>query len=228
LTKQGQFVVFEGSDGSGKAKQVELLSRWLRKHKIPFAVLDFPQYETSFFGALVGRYLRGEFGELNHVSPYLASLTYAGDRLEVKPKIQRWLSQGKLIIANRYVGSNLAHMSAKLPDGKRAVFIKWLKKLEYKIHQIPREDLVIFLHVPSETGQKLVEKKEARNYIGGKKKDIHESNLSFLKESEKQFLSLAGSEPHWVTVECVNNGQIMPPEKIHQKVVDILKSRGIV
>ncbi|MDP3954734.1 MAG: thymidylate kinase [bacterium] len=228
MTEKGRFVVIEGSDGSGKTKQVELLTVWLETNKIPFAVIDFPRYEQSFHGALVGRYLRGEFGSVQDVNPYLASLTYAGDRLEAKPKLQAWLLDGKLVVANRYIGSNLAHMSAKLPNGEREAFIDWLKQLEYSIHQIPKEDLTVFLYVPVDVAQKLIEQKGERNYIGGKKKDIHEADIDFMRRSEEQFLYLAEKEPHWVVVECVANGQILSPEEIHQKVIDILKSRGIV
>lgn len=228
MTERGKFVVFEGSDGSGKTTQVELLRIWLAKNKVPFEIIDFPQYETSFYGALVGRYLRGEFGDVDQVNPYLVSLTYAGDRLEAKPKLEGWLAEGKLVLANRYVGSNLAHMSAKLPENERETFIAWLKRLEYEIHQILKEDLVVFLYVPTYIGQKLIERKGERGYIGGRKKDIHEQDVGFMQQSERQFLHLAQTEPHWVTVECVTKGSIMSPEKIHQKVIDILKSRGIV
>ena len=95
---------------------------------------------------------------------------YALDRFDAsEKKLKKWLTDGTAVIANRYVGSNMGHQGGKMSDGKkRKDFFKWLYDLEYGICGIPRPDLNIILHMPAEIAQELVDKKAAREYIGGK------------------------------------------------------------
>ena len=86
--KKGFFIVIDGTDGSGKATQTKLLAEKLKKSGRKVKTIDFPQYENNFFGKMVGRYLSGEFGKSSEVSPYLASILYAGDRFEEKEPIE--------------------------------------------------------------------------------------------------------------------------------------------
>src|SRR6476469_11165305 len=126
---EGKLIVLEGLDGSGKSVQFALLSEYLLKNDFPFMTVDFPDYQGSFFGRLVGRYLDGEFGDVYEVDPYVSSLLYAGDRLASQAKLSGWLEEGRIVLANRYVGSNMAYHSAKLPAEQRPAFIAWLKRL---------------------------------------------------------------------------------------------------
>ena len=118
MASRGKLIALEGIDGSGKLTQLDLLARELDSRGLPTFRISFPRYE-SFFGKLVGRYLNGEFGELGAVDPHLSALLYAGDRLEAKPEIETALSAGKIVLADRYIGSNMAHQSARVPAGER-------------------------------------------------------------------------------------------------------------
>jgi len=218
---KGKLIVLDGTDGSGKRTQLDLLKKRLEKEGYKVEEIDFPRYYSSFYGKLVGRYLAGEFGGVYETSPYLTSLTYAGDRLLAKGDIRKWLSQGKIVLTNRYVSANLAHQSAKLPKNKRDEFIKWLLELEYKVHKIPKEDLVIFLYVPVEIAQKLLEKKGRRDYIGGFEKDIHEKNIKFFQDSENQYKKLA-RRFGWQIISCVKNKKILKKEEIAQQIWKIM------
>lgn len=221
----GKFIVIEGADGSGKATQQKLLIKRIRKDfKKKVYKADFPRYEKSFFGHLAGRYLEGEFGSLEDTSPYLSSLTFAGDRWQAKENIVKHLSLGEIVISNRYALANMAHQSAKLPVAKRADFLKFLEKLEFGVYKIPREDINIFLEVPSEIGQKLVDKKEDRKYTKGKKRDIHEENLIYQKECLKMYKFLAKKYPERIRIIncCNDDGSLKTIEEIHQLVWDIV------
>ncbi len=226
---KGKFVVFEGTDGCGKTTQVALLKERLVKEGYKVAVVDFPQYSETFFGKLVGQYLAGNFGDLNQVDPHLASLAYAGDRWQAKEKIEQWLAEGRTVLANRYTGANMGFQTAKLPRKERDEFLTWLEELEYKIYGIPREEVVVFLHVPSVISQQLVDQKAQRQYLGGVKRDIHERNLKYQKEVEKVYFALANKYHHWLTVECCDRqGRLMTPEKIHELVYNSLRKRKIL
>ena len=122
--KKGFFIVIDGTDGSGKATQTKLLAEKLKKSGRKVKTIDFPQYENNFFGKMVGRYLSGEFGKSSEVSPYLASILYAGDRFEEKETIEKWLNEGFVVIADRYASSNQIHQGGKISNSaKRKEFL---------------------------------------------------------------------------------------------------------
>lgn len=214
--KQGKLICFEGIDGSGKTTQVDLLSEYLKDKNIPYEVVNFPRYEDNLYGQLIKRYLEGEFGAINEVNPYLIALSYAGDRALAKDQINQWLSEGKIVIANRYVASSKAHMGATLPDSEREEFIKWLDDLEYKTNGIPKEDLTILLVVDPKTGQKNVE--------GSHLPDIHENDLNHLINANKIYLQLSKTEQNWTVVNCIKGGQMKPKEEIQQEIMNALDS----
>ena len=118
----------------------------------------------GFFGKLVARFLNGEFGPLAAVDPHFSALLYAGDRLESKPSIEAALASGKIVLADRYIASNLAHQGARMPTEKREEFIAWLKQLEYEVYGLPAEDLVLYLRVPAAEAHRLVGERGARDY----------------------------------------------------------------
>jgi dTMP kinase len=226
----GRFVVLEGLDGSGKSVQFQLLTAYLHQREIPVATVDFPNY-AGFYGKLVGRYLNQEFGDVYDVNPHFSSLLYAGDRLEAKPRLEAALREGRFLLANRYVGANLAYHSVKLPQeqGQRAEFIEWLKELEYVVHGIPREDLTIFLHAPVATAQQMVDRKASRDYTTAQR-DIHERNAEYLEEVRQQFVWLCEAIPNWVQLDVFDHeaGTLFSPEETHQKIVALLRERSFL
>src|SRR3990167_7081050 len=200
--KTGKLIVFEGIDGSGKTTQLGLLREYLNERNIPNETIDFPRYWDSFHGRTISRYLKGEFGDVDSVSPYLISLAYSLDRATAKKEMNAWLREGKIVLANRYATSNMAHQAAKLPVEKREAFLKWLLELEYKINKIPKEDLVIFLHVPTANARVLIQKR-------GRKDDIHEKNYEYLTETAKMYDKLSLRFKHWVKINCVDKNGIL-------------------
>jgi dTMP kinase len=220
--KRGKLIVIEGNDGSGKATQVVLLHKYLKTKKIPVKVIDFPRYNDSFFGKFISRFLQGEFGKLEEVNPYLISIVYAQDREEARGEMEDWLSKGNIVLANRYVPSNLAHQSGRLPKSKREAFIQWDSELEYKINKLPKEDMIIYLHVPYKASIKLLAVKK-------QKKDIAEKNIAYLRSSEESYNNLSQTFSHWEKIECVDNkGNIYSKEEIHTDIKKLLAKRGIL
>jgi dTMP kinase len=228
MVKKGKMIVIDGADSSGKEVQSRKLVKYLTKQGFKVVFLDFPQY-SKFTGKVVGEYLAGDFGDVNEVHPKLSSYPYAIDRFSRRDEINKWLASGVIIVCNRYVPSNLAFMSAKLPKSKRKDFIKWEENLEYKVLGIPKEDLVIFLHVPAKIGQELTYKKDEKVYMKGRGRgDIHERNLKFLEEVIKQYQWLSDNRKSFEAIECIRNGQFLPVDEIHNQVVDILRRRKVV
>lgn len=156
---RGIFITVEGSDGSGKGTQSKLLTDRLEKMGYDIAKFDFPQYEepSSYF---LKEYLNGNYGTGKEVGPYTASLFFALDRYQASFKIREALDAGKIVITNRFTGSNMAHQGTKFAnvEERRGYFI-WLDNLEFQMLGIPRPDYNFVLNVPAEIAQKLVDQK---------------------------------------------------------------------
>jgi dTMP kinase len=200
-SNRGVFIVIDGTDGSGKATQTELLVKKIRQSKRKVAYIDFPQYgERS--AAMVEDYLNGKYGSADEVGPYRASLFFASDRFAASFKISKWLSEGQVVIANRYTSSNMGHQTGKI-KGKAArdKFLNWLKELEFKIFAIPKPDLTILLYLDPEIGQQRVDKKGYRSYLKGTKRDIHEADLKHLNNAANAYLYVA-RKYHWPVVNA--------------------------
>ena len=223
LGEAGVLLAIEGIDGAGKRTQSDLLSRALIARGMSLVSFSFPRYE-SFFGKLVARFLNGEFGPLDAVDPHFSALLYAGNRLEAKPELEAALAAGKSILADRYIGSNLAHQTARVPAAQRAEFIAWLRKLEYSVYGLPMEDLVIFLRLAPSSAQQLVAHKAAREYTP-RRHDLQESDLSHLHEAALVYEQLA-AQPNWVTIDCAAPaGGVKPAAEIHNAILAAVESR---
>jgi dTMP kinase len=199
MPARGKFIVFEGIDGSGKRTQMEMLARALGSQGIELVQMSFPRYD-GFFGKMVGQFLNGDFGPLEAVDPHFSALLYAGDRLESKPEIEAALAARKIVLTDRYVGSNLAHQGARVREKKRREFLKWLKQLEYEVYRLPREDLVIYLRVPAAEARRLVGQKAAREYTK-RRRDLQETSLAHLRTASNVYDDLA-RQPNWIRIDC--------------------------
>ena len=224
MATRGKLIALEGIDGSGKRTQLDLLARELDARGLPTFLISFPRYE-SFYGKLVGRYLNGEFGALGAVDPHLSALLYAGDRLEAKPEIEAALSAGKIVLADRYIGSNMAHQSERVPPEQREEFFAWLKRLEYGLYALPVEDLVIYLRVPVAEAHRLVGLKSARAYTS-LKRDIQEADIKHLEQTAIIYDRLA-TEANWIRIDCIDTGSgvLHSPEEINRAVLQAVETR---
>lgn len=225
---KGKLIVIEGSDGSGKSTQLELLKKSFQEKKIPFQSLRFPQYTKNFFGKTLAKYLRGEMGSLRNINPYLISMVYAMDRAEARDQMYRWLNHGKHVLLDRYVTSNMAHQCGRLPKKERNKFLKWVDDLEYKINNVPREDIVIFLYVPYAVSSQLLMNTNKINtaHMKGQAKDMVEQNKDYLQKSVETYLWLAQRYEHWVQITCVDEkGNIRSRQYIHEEIKKVLAEK---
>lgn len=217
--KQGLLIVFEGIDGSGKTTQIELLKQYLASQgpTLQVEVINFPQYGKNEYAKQIKDYLEGKMGKLEEVDPYFIAKSYANDRLTSKDLIKSWLMMGKLVIANRYVSSSKAHLSANLPENQRENFMKWIDELEYKTNGMPKPDLTILLKIDPKVGQ--------QNALKDHQVDIHEKSLEHEQKAAQIYLKLSQKEPNWMVVDCMENGKMKSKEEIHQEIVAVLKGK---
>jgi len=218
--QKGKFIAIDGTDGSGKGTQAQILKDRFIKEGYDVEMADFPQYGQES-AVLVKKYLNGNFGTAKDVGPYRASIFYACDRYSASFKIRSWLNEGKVVISNRYTSANMGHQAGQIKDlGERDKFLDWLEDLEFNIFGIPKPELNILLYLDPKIGQELVDQKGHRDYVGGEKKDILEADLNHLMDAAEAFKYVA-DKYSWTTIDCADDGnQIMSREKIHDLIWD--------
>ena len=216
---QGRLIVFEGTDGSGKATQTALVCAELEKRGIPYKRLEFPRYgeESS---ALVRLYLQGAFGSRpGDVNAYAASAFFSVDRYaSYKQDWGAFYEQGGLVIADRYTTSNAVHQCSKLPQEQWDAFLAWLFDFEYHLMGIPSPDLVVYLSVDPAVSQRLM----TGRYQGDEnRKDIHEGNLAYLRRS-RLAAEYCSSRLGWRQIECCRGGQMRTVEAIQADILALI------
>ena len=217
----GKLIVFEGTDGSGKSTQFELLAKRLEAEQIGFQRLRFPQYEEPS-SALIRMYLGGAFGDdPEAVNAYAASTFYAVDRYASYQRVWKdYYQGGGLVVSDRYTTSNAVHQGSKVPEGERAEFFRWLYDLEYDRMGLPRPDLVVLLDMPVELSEQLMRKREQRT---GTQADIHERDEEYLKKC-REVARQAAAYYGWRRVSCVKDGALRSIEEIHEEIYAIVTS----
>lgn len=227
-----KLIVIEGIDGSGKSTQIKLLKDYLTQRGYRCEFLHFPQTDAPFFGELISRFLRGEFGTLDKVDPWLVAMLYAGDRKDASNLIRGWLENGNLVLLDRYTYSNIAYQCAKLEKKEdQEALMKWILDLEFDHFAIPRPDLNIFLDVPfSFTEKKLSSSRSGndRKYLSGSI-DIHEESLAFQKKVREMYIRVAETDEHLCIISCADEkGNILTPEMISEKVIKLIEKKRLL
>ena len=217
---KGKLIVFEGTDGSGKATQTRLMAQRLASEGVSFREIDFPRYGNPF-AEPARLYLAGALGDKpEDVSAYAASVLYAVDRYaSYKEDWGGDYEAGRVILANRYVTSNAVHQTSKLPREEREAFLRWLFDLEYGRLSLPEPDLVIYLDLPTELSEAMMRRREAAT---GTAADIHERDEDYLRqcrENARHVAALCG----WKTIGCAEGGAMRAAEDIHQEAWGLVR-----
>lgn len=215
----GRLITIDGLDGSGKATQTELLCEELNRRGIKFRRVSFPDYHSDS-SAPVRMYLNGEFGgKPEDVNAYAASSFFAVDRFA--SFIRDWKEDyrdGALIIADRYTTSNMIYQLPKLPKTEWEKYLEWLQDFEYEKLGLPRPDLTVYLELPTEISQRLLDMR----YLNGKgERDIHESNIGYLSAC-RESASYVAQRLSWRTVICEEGGRPRKREEIHKELLEIV------
>ncbi|MBQ1617950.1 MAG: dTMP kinase [Bacteroidales bacterium] len=222
-------IVLEGLDGSGKSTQVKMLREYLQKVCSRLEYIHFPRYNSPVYGELIGKFLRGDFGELNQVHPQLVALLYAEDRHGAVPEIRKGLEDGGTVLLDRYVYSNLAYQCAKMPDRESAEELReWIINTEFGSFGEPRPDINIFLDVPMGFVQNSLNHNRQgadRGYLHGAR-DIHEADLDFQEKVRAMYLRQAEVDPSLTVIDCASgDGAMLPPDAIFEKIKALIDER---
>ena len=219
----GKLIVIEGTDSSGKETQTKRLFEKLEEKGLKVKKISFPNYDSPACEP-VKMYLSGAFGEdAMKVNPYPVSTMYAIDRYaSFKIDWEKFYNEDGIIVTDRYVTSNMVHQASKIKDlDEKKQYLNWLEDLEYEKMGIPRPDLVIFLNMPTEMAVKLMA--ERKNKITGEeKKDIHERDKEYLKESHANACKIANTY-NWKEIKCSDGERIKTIEEIGEEVFSLVE-----
>ncbi len=219
----GKLIVFEGTDGSGKATQTELLCRELERRGTAYRRLTFPRYQDES-SALIRLYLNGAFG--NHpddVNAYAAATFFAVDRYaSYKQDWGSFYQSGGLLVADRYTTSNAVHQTVKLPPEERVAFLDWLFDFEYRLLGLPAPTRVLYLDIPTELTERMMRRRERETNT---KADIHERDEAYLRLCREN-AAFVTEYCGWTKIDCTDGGALLPAEEIHRivlgKISDLL------
>lgn len=222
--RRGRFLVIDGTDGSGKATQIQLLADRLHTNGCKVQLEDFPQYGNNAHTQLITQMLDGVFGPIQGLNPYLASVPYAFDRATATKRIQTALQRGTIVIANRFTSANLIHQAAKLDNPvHRLRFEKWVEEFEHGVLGSPKPDAVVFLDVPPEISQRLLEKREKSVGVERRKRDRSEKDIPHQAAAYKQAVRLATRRPDWHRIFCAKDGVLLTPQAVAERVWPIVR-----
>lgn len=219
----GKLIVIEGTDSSGKETQTKRLFDRILEIGLNGKKISFPNYESPACEP-VKMYLAGAFGEdAMKVNPYPVSTMYAIDRYaSFKTDWEKFYNNDGIIVTDRYVTSNMVHQASKIKNlDEKKRYLDWLEDLEYEKMGIPRPDLVIFLNMPTEMAIRLMA--ERKNKITGEnKKDIHERDQEYLKESHENACKIANIY-NWKEIKCNDGDRIKTIEEIGEEVFSLVE-----
>ena len=215
-------IVLEGLDGAGKSTQVRLLKEYLQERCGSLEYIHFPRYDAPVYGDLISRFLRGDFGANDAVHPQLVALLFAEDRHGAGPVIRKALEEGRTVLLDRYVYSNIAYQCAKLPEGEqRSALRDWIFNTEYGDFQLPVPDLNLFLDVPIGFVEQSLSRERSghdRDYLEGAQ-DIHEASIAFQKAVRDLYVAQTERDPRFRRIDCASaTGDMLPPDEIFARV----------
>ena len=196
MAKRGLFITFEGTEGSGKTTQAELLGEWLAKRD-PVAVREPGGTEL---GEQIREVLLYKGLEIDAEAEMY--LFMASRRQLIADVIAPALAAGKIVIADRYHDSTLAYQG-----GARGVPATWPSTF-------PRPDITFLLSGPVEAGL-------SRHEQAGKSKDrMEQESIDFHVKVADAYERLAAAEPaRFVRLDATGSR-----DKIHFEVRAHLKA----
>lgn len=200
---QGQFIVFEGGDGTGKSTQAARLAAWLAAAGHDTLVTFEPG--DSVVGARLRDVLLHTAAPL---SPRAEALLYAADKAQhLAETVEPALAAGRIVICDRYVDSMMAYQGAG-----RALDLADIERLAWWSVGGLRPDLTVVMDVPPRSamaGKAALDRMEAAG------DDFHQ-------RVRRYFLTLAAADPRRYLVVNGRDPIDQVSQTIRDRVADLL------
>ncbi len=216
--KKALFVVLDGADGTGKDTQAKRLVEQATQRGLRAALFAYPNYATPV-GQDIAAYQQGRYGELGSVDPHLVCYPYAVNRFETQAALRQAITTSDLVVASRYVSSNVVYSTARVPARQRLELGRWVEQLDYDILGNPPEDAVIVLDLPTELSSRLI----AQRALG--RRDINDENRLYRQAVRDEYAKLANERPNWYRIDCAKGDKVRSVESIGDEIATLVLER---
>ena len=204
---RGKFITFEGCDGCGKSTQLRLLSEYLTKNGIPHIFTREPG------GGKISEAIREILlsGKNMEMTDECEALLYAASRVQhLADRVEPALSEGKLVICDRYVDSSFAYQACA-----RGLGMDFIKKINAFALEKYLPDVTVFIDLTPEEAF-------LRKHGVDQNDRLELAGAEFHKRVYEGYKAVAAAEPN--RVACVDGRQT--PAEIFSDVLKVLQKKG--
>jgi dTMP kinase len=183
--QRGQFITFEGIDGSGKTTQFRMLGNWLRDRGKEVVETVEPG------GTAIGQQIRKILLDPANagIQPRAELLLYFASRAQnVDQVIRPGLDAGHIVLCDRFTDSTLVYQGAG-----RGIDTNVVLDLDRIACRGLKPDVTFLIDIDLETS--LTRAKRRNDRIGQSESRIDEESVAFHERVCQGYLALAGSEP---------------------------------
>ncbi len=220
---KAKIIVVDGGANIGKATQADMLMNRLINEGYQVGKMDFPRYNQNTVGHFINEFIDSKNPALNTLPPKAFAVLFAADRFESKKQIEEWIAEGRIIIFDRYVSASMLHQGSKIADiDDREEFLRWVEHVEYDIFGMPRPDVTVYLDVPPNESDKLLGYVEELGV-----KVVNEESAAKIDQAKVSDCAkyLAALNQNWVTIQCLENGELRKRDEIHEEVYTAVKQK---
>ena len=216
-------IALEGIDGSGKTTQYNRICDALRADDVEFTPLSFPRYAEPS-SMLVRQYLSGEFGAADSVNAYAAASFFAVDRYATLKTINAVganssvnTNRARVVLADRYVGSNAIYQAAKLDTtSEQTSFFRWLDDYEFERLGLPRPDMTLYFDISPKLA---IERIRNRGGV----LDVHEQDAHYLERCAR-CAARASEFFGWIMLDASRSENIVFAE-VYERILTAITKR---
>jgi len=167
MPAKGKFIVFEGCDGSGLSTCSRMFADYLRGKG--YDVLLTKEATDSVVGSTIKNvFLKGD----EKLSPLALQLLFCADRANhLEIDIEPALSQGRIVVCDRYVLSTLAF-------GSLGCDLSFLKKVNADFR---KPDLIFVIDVPTEVSLERIQRTRGGTELFEKLETLKKVRANYFK-----------------------------------------------
>ena len=198
---KGLFITFEGPEASGKSSQILLLSKYLKKNKIPFIISREPG--GTDFAEKLRKLILDNKSTINNLEELL--LLMAARSNHINEVIIPNLKKGKIVISDRYADSSFVYQGYVNKFG-----IKRAQKLHKELlNNFFPDYTFIFKINPKEIIKRLKQRKVKNKY--------DKVEINFHKKVSLGYKKISHKNKRFVIINAAQKKQI-----IHKAIIEKL------
>ena len=192
----GKLITLYGINNIGKTTHSHLLVERLQREGFDAVYIKFPIYQIEPTGSFLNQVLRKSHEAIQKISEEELQMWFTLNRYQFEPTLKKWLSEGKIVIAEDYTGTGIGWGTTKGAN------LEWLENLNT---YLLKEDFSVLLE-----GTRSIHAREEGH--------IHESDDDLVGRAKDVFSNL-GTRYGWARVQMEQQ-----KEDSAQKIYNVVKN----